>query len=108
MSKDYIVTAYLAVEVRVERVTDADMAVSVAHDYLTLLDPLTGKDTLLERLVEAIEPTVWFSATAWDWPEMEAEVAEDSEVYEDDPEDEEPKGDNPWDSAYANAGRRNL
>jgi hypothetical protein len=88
-SKDYIVTAYLAVEVRIERVTDEDMAIGVAHDYLTQIDPLTGQDTLMKRLAEAVEPTVWFPTTAWDWPEMEAEVAEDSEVYEDDPEDEE-------------------
>jgi hypothetical protein len=87
VSKDYIVTAWIPVEVRVERVTDEDMAVGVAHDYLTLGDPLTGKDTLIERLKEAIEPTVWFPATAWDWPEMEAEVAEDSEDYGEDPDD---------------------
>lgn len=87
MSKDYIVRAWIPVEVRVERVTDADMAVGVAHDYLTLIDPLTGENTLLQRLSEAIEDTVWFPSDGWDWPEMEAEVAEDTEDYGEDPDD---------------------
>jgi hypothetical protein len=84
MTADYIVTAWVPVVVRVERVDDEDMAVDVAHDYLTMLDPLTGEDTLLRRLAEALEPTVWFPGAVFDWPEMEAVVAEDSETYEED------------------------
>lgn len=80
--RDYIVTAWVPIVVRVERVPDEDMAVSVAHDYLTLLDPFTGEDTLIKRLGEAVEPTVWFPGDQWGWPEMEATVAGDSEDYD--------------------------